>query len=87
MTVSDDGSRLWIDGKKVVKNMGLHGRRARKGTVTLDRGFHEFKAYHFENGGGSNMVVKYRGADTSNRWALVEGSHDGEVDEVDIKKG
>lgn len=67
--------------------MGLHGRRLKKGTVTLDRGFHEFKAYHFENGGGSNMVVKYRGADTSNRWALVEGSHDGEVDEIDIKKG
>jgi len=39
-TASDDGSKLWIDDKKVVNNMGLHGRRVRKGTVTLDEGFH-----------------------------------------------
>ena len=31
--------------------MGLHGKRVRKGSVTLDAGYHEFKAYHFENGG------------------------------------
>lgn len=33
------------------------------------------------------MVVKYKGADTLNKFVLVEGSHDGEVEEVDIKKG
>ena len=32
-TASDDGSKLWIDGKKLVNNMGLHGRRVRKGSV------------------------------------------------------
>ena len=33
------------------------------------------------------MVVKYRGPDTNNKFILVEGSHDGEIKEIDLKKG
>ena len=48
-TKSDDGSRLWINGKKIVENWGLHGRRERRGSVELKHGWHDFKAIHFEN--------------------------------------
>lgn len=30
-TTSDDGSRLWIDNKRIVNNWGLHGARERNG--------------------------------------------------------
>lgn len=66
--------------------MGLHGTRTRRGSVKLEAGWHKFKAYHFENGGGSNMTVKYKGPD-SRRWTFVEGSHDGDVEEIDLPKG
>jgi len=74
-TKSDDGSRLWIDGKKVVENWGLHGARERRGRADLTKGWHEFKATHFENGGGASMVVHYQGPDTDNKKELIEGSH------------
>ena len=34
-TISDDGSRLFINGKQVVDNWGLHGNRKRTGKVEL----------------------------------------------------
>lgn len=55
--------------------MGLHGARQRSGRVTLDAGWHDFKAYHFENGGGANMIVTYKGPDTQNKKILLEGNH------------
>ena len=70
-TKSDDGSRLWINGKKVVENWGLHGRRERRGSVELKHGWHDFKATHFENGGGANMIVMYQGPDTENKKELA----------------
>ena len=44
--------------------MGLHGARERSGTILLKAGYHNFKAIHFENAGGANMIVKYKGPDT-----------------------
>jgi len=58
-TRSDDGSRLWINGKQVVDNWGLHGAREKKGVVELPRGYHDFKATHFENAGGASMIVNW----------------------------
>mgnify|MGYP006099940729 FL=1 len=81
-TRSDDGSRLWINGKQLVDNWGLHGARLRKGTVDLNRGWHDFKAVHFENAGGANMIVTYKGPDTKNRRKTLQGSHE-KSDETD----
>jgi hypothetical protein len=33
------------------------------------------------------MIAKYSGPDTQNKFVLVEGSHNGNVDEVDLPKG
>ena len=75
-TISDDGSRLWIDGKIVVDNWGLHGSRKRTGKVELKAGWHDFRATHFENGGGASMIVKWQGMDTDNKLVLLTGFHD-----------
>lgn len=70
-TKSDDGSRLWINGNQLVDNWGFHGARQRKGSVTLTAGYHDFKATHFENAGGANMIVSYKGPDTDNKKIIL----------------
>merc|ERR1719487_1793898 len=55
---SDDGSRLFIDGKKIVDNDGLHGRRAKEGSLELDKGPHSLLVEFFENGGGDNIELE-----------------------------
>jgi hypothetical protein len=50
-TESDDGSRLWIDGKVLVDNGGLHAMEEKSGEVDLKAGDHEIKMELFENDG------------------------------------
>src|SRR6185295_12947219 len=50
-TESDDGSRLWIDGKVVVDNGGLHAMEEKSGEVELKAGDHDIKVELFENDG------------------------------------
>jgi len=50
-TISDDGSRLFIDGKLVVDNGGLHAAEEKDGTIELKEGDHELKLEFFENEG------------------------------------
>ena len=80
-TSSDDGSRLWINGKRIVNNWGLHGRRERRGSIELRHGWHDFRATHFENRGGASMIVSYKGPDTNNKKKLLEGDHDGKIEQ------
>lgn len=50
-TISDDGSRLFIGGKLVVDNGGLHAAEEKDGTIELKEGDHELKLEFFENEG------------------------------------
>jgi hypothetical protein len=50
-TESDDGSRLWVDGKVVVDNGGLHVMEEKSGEITLRAGDHDIKLELFENDG------------------------------------
>ena len=59
-TESDDGSRLWIDGKKVVENGGLHGMEEKSGTVELKAGDHDLKVELFENEGEVGLKVSWQ---------------------------
>ncbi len=45
---SDDGSVLWIDGKKVVDNDGTHGAREMSGEIPLQAGLHTFRLGYFQ---------------------------------------
>jgi hypothetical protein len=50
-TLSDDGSWLWVDGKLVANNYGLHATEEASGTVQLKRGMHVLAYKYFERDG------------------------------------
>lgn len=60
-TASDDGSRLYIDGRMIVNNDGLHGMLERSGRVNLGSGLHEIVVTYFDNGGGDGLRVSWQG--------------------------
>ena len=60
-TESDDGSRLFIDGKLIADNDGLHGSREVKGVVALASGLHSIRVQYFQKGGGRDLKVFVEG--------------------------
>ena len=60
-TASDDGSLLFIDGKKVVDNDGIHGVQSRSGTINLKAGKHVIEVRMFEKSGGEELAVSWAG--------------------------
>ena len=58
-TESDDGSRLFIDGKQVVDNGGLHAAEEKSGEAELNAGDHELKLEFFENTGGASCKFSW----------------------------
>lgn len=57
---SDDGSRLWVDGKQIIENGGLHAMEEKSGSVDLKAGDHEFKVDLFENEGEVGLKVSWQ---------------------------
>lgn len=60
-TVSDDGSRLLVNGKQVVNNDGDHGPRARAGDIDLLPGLVPIRVLYFNGGGGAWLDVLIKG--------------------------
>ena len=60
-TLSDDGSKLFIDGKNIVNNDGDHGTLEKSGSVELTEGMHELKVTYFNGGGGQWLDIYYKG--------------------------
>ena len=56
-TNSDDGSMLYIDGKVVVDNDGLHGMRVKRGKADLSKGWHKLVITFYENAGFAGLQV------------------------------
>ena len=56
-TLSDDGSKLFIDGEEIVNNDGEHGAVEAFGKAALKRGFHKIKVVYFDSGGGNELRV------------------------------
>lgn len=63
---SDDGSWLWIDGREVVVNHGLHATTEATGTITLDAGPHVLAFKYFERTGmaAAGYAVQMPGSTT-----------------------
>ncbi|MFI5379183.1 MAG: PA14 domain-containing protein [Tepidisphaerales bacterium] len=59
-TESDDGSRLFIDGKEVVSNGGLHGMEEKEGEVELKAGAHDLKVEFFQNEGEAGCKMSWQ---------------------------
>jgi hypothetical protein len=60
-TQSDDGSKLFVDGKQVVDNDGNHGVQEKTGSVDLKAGKHAIKVEYYNNGGGFWLDAFYKG--------------------------
>gem|GEM_PF-155290 len=56
---SDDGSRLFVAGRKVVDNDGLHGDREREGKIPLEAGRHPIALHFFQAAGGRALKVSW----------------------------
>ena len=64
---SDDGSRLDIDGKRVVNNDGTHPPQTVRGSTHLTRGVHKVSVLFFQAGGGAELGVQVEAPGSGNR--------------------
>ncbi len=60
-TSSDDGSKLWIDGKLIVNNDGVHAPQTRSGKIKLTKGMHKLIVGVFNAGAGFELSVEIEG--------------------------
>ncbi len=58
---SSDGSKLWLDGKPLINNNGLHPMRQRSRTIVLFAGLHALRVDYFENTGKAGLIVSWSG--------------------------
>lgn len=56
---SDDGSKLYVDGKLVIDNDGSHSPDMKKGSVELAKGVHDIKVEYFDDYMGQNLELYY----------------------------
>lgn len=59
-TESDDASRLFIDGKLVVDNYGLHAMQEEEGDVELARGTHRIKVEFIQYDGAAGCICRWK---------------------------
>ena len=58
--ISDDGSRLWIDGQLVIDHDGLHGAEPKDGAIELDAGEHSLRVLHFDAGADEQLTLLWK---------------------------
>ncbi len=56
-TISDDGSVLWVDDKKVVDNDGGHAAIKASGIIALKKGVHQLKVSYIEDYEGNFLEI------------------------------
>ena len=57
--VSDDGSRLYLDGDLLIDHDGPHGPEARDSELILDEGVYPIRVEYFESGGGAALSLQW----------------------------
>ncbi len=70
--VSDDGSKLMLNGKKILDNDGDHAATAIDGKATLKKGWNKFKLQFYEGGGG--YAVSLQWSDDGKKFTVVPNS-------------
>ncbi len=58
---SDDGAKLFINGKSIVDNDNMHVARERSGSVQLSEGVHSIELHYFEREGRQVLELRYSG--------------------------
>lgn len=56
-TISDDGSKLFIDDIEVVNNDGEHGAVEQSDRAALKKGYHKIRVVYFDGGGDNSLKV------------------------------
>jgi len=54
-TISDDASSVFIDGRRVVDNGGVHPERLATGSIQLSAGVHGVQILYVQNGGAFHI--------------------------------
>jgi len=71
-TVSDDGSRLVLDGRTIVENDGIHLERVvTSANQNMTAGAHSIRVDYFDYAAADTLAVAYRGPDTNNQWQAI----------------
>ncbi|MFT7678980.1 MAG: mono/diheme cytochrome c family protein [Planctomycetota bacterium] len=93
---SDDGSRLVLDGRQVIDNWGNHAPQTKEVTLDLYAGPHSLGLTYFENSGGEELEMLWRGpgmdefesipASAFSHLSLVLEPLDGEQPELDRRQ-
>lgn len=57
--LSDDGSKLWINGATLIDNDGLHSAAEKQGVIALAKGLHAIRVEMFEATGGADLKLAW----------------------------
>lgn len=57
--VSDDGARMFVDGKILIDNGGSHGLDAKDAETILKAGKHTFRVEYFQGSGGKGLSLQW----------------------------
>lgn len=74
---SDDGSRLWIDGREIINNDGIHALDSMEGELKLNKGRHSIKVWYFQGPAtevGLRLFVTRPGEDNERIFSLQDFS-------------
>jgi cytochrome c len=58
--VSDDGSKLWLDGAVAIDHDGLHSAKAKDAEIDLAVGEHPLLVRHFQTYGGWRLALQWK---------------------------
>ncbi len=72
---SDDGSRLYLDGKMLIDNDGPHGMDTKEAEVALRSGYHPLRIEYFQGGGGRGISLKWARFSQSEFKPIPESSY------------
>lgn len=60
-TNSDEGSQVWIDGRLIANNDGVHTALEASGSISLPAGDHQITVTYFQATGAQSLAVSYAG--------------------------
>lgn len=62
---SDDGSRLFLHGQRLIDNDGSHSARPKDGYIALEKGLHPLRIEYFEDYMGQELTLEWFGPSVS----------------------
>lgn len=73
--LSDDGSKLWLNGSLVIDNDGEHPPLAVDGSAELSRGVHKLRLAYFQGPRTQVALVLYVAGPADANWRLFDTNH------------